>query len=957
MTVKVNLEPEGLQVELPAPLGIWAAGISEGMLPLASQILNDAEAAGISASSTTFRLPNALVANWPNAVGALAKLPAPMPFPLDLRLSAGLGQPNTIISTRWMKVGTSIALSATPEIRGLLADFKGQIYRLTEPYWSVLKLVEDFNQKSADINAQFEIWAAIRKRLGENLTGTLSDAFLRSLRVISADAFTLSFSPDRSGNPDIIPRLMIKGPDPMGQSAPGGAGMLNGELALLPADEELFIGRLDHLSEGQTVFPLRDGTFIAVTPELAIQLAAIRKIRRAPREERRQMVLNPSGVLRETMAGSQCDEVVLDFIETDSYSERVTSLAAWVPPIVPWVKIPPIEWKGAGGTEVGFRIGGKEVCLTSSEVHEAISSVREAIANGHENVDIAGGTLVPATEETVKSLQQLEKALAEPRSKLSGEDEPAARENLVLVIETNFEQEDFCRIKVAPRKGTLGMPYSLSTQAKPHQETGIRWLQEHWLQGSKGCLLADDMGLGKTYQSLGFLAWIKEQMNDGLIPTKPLLVVAPVGLLANWEKEQALHLRHEGIGEPLRAYGSWIKFLKRGSHIGGTAALDTLELSRASWILANYEAISEYQLSFGAINFGAVIFDEAQKIKSPSTAMTTAAKALNADFVLAMTGTPVENRLADLWCIADTCQPGALNDLKSFSQRFETDPEPETLKRLRDHLWQKEVNVGSAEPLMMLRRLKVEKLTGLPQKHEHVIRKNMPARQLDAYRQATALNNIRGPQGTLGLIQSLRQISLHPGLFDGKEFDPSDSARFAAMIEVLDEVSKRGEKALVFVESLEIQSTNQLPLLLQRRYGLQQPPMVINGSIGTAERQKRVDAFQAHDNGFDVMLLSPKAGGVGLTLTAANHVIHLSRWWNPAVEDQCSDRAYRIGQTRDVHIYYPMAINPDEPEHSFDLKLNELMTRKRDLSRSMLMPMEFGKEDYEALIAGIGVAR
>jgi hypothetical protein len=177
------------------------------------------------------------------------------------------------------------------------------------------------------------------------------------------------------------------------------------------------------------------------------------------------------------------------------------------------------------------------------------------------------------------------------------------------------------------------------------------------------------------------------------------------------------------------------------------------------------------------------------------------------------------------------------------------------------------------------------------------------------------------------------------------------------MIEVLDSVHARGEKALVFVESLEIQSTNQLPLLLQRRYGLSQTPMVINGSVGTGERQKRVDAFQAGEGGFDVMLLSPKAGGVGLTLTAANHVIHLSRWWNPAVEDQCSDRAYRIGQTRDVHIYYPMAINPDAPAHSFDLKLNELMTRKRELSRTMLMPMEFGKEDYDALVSGIGVVR
>ena len=185
----------------------------------------------------------------------------------------------------------------------------------------------------------------------------------------------------------------------------------------------------------------------------------------------------------------------------------------------------------------------------------------------------------------------------------------------VLVIETNFDGEDFCRVKVSPRPGQRGLPYGLLTAPKPHQETGILWLQDHWIQGSKGCLLADDMGLGKTYQALGFLAWINEQMNDGAIPRKPLLVVAPVGLLANWEKEHGSHLRHGGLGEPLRAYGSWIKFLKRGSHVGGTASLDTAELSRATWILANYEAISEYQISFGAIEFGAVIFDEAHDIE------------------------------------------------------------------------------------------------------------------------------------------------------------------------------------------------------------------------------------------------------------------------------------------------------------------------------------------------------
>jgi hypothetical protein len=954
VTFSAKLLPEGLEVSFKGSLADWAASTPDDLLPLASQLLGDCEAAGISSQSTTITIPNSLVAAWPEKAAVAAQLPPALPFPLDLRLTSGLGQVGTKISTRWLKVGTAISLSATPEIKGLLVEFKGQAFRLTEPYWSVLTLVEKFNHQSDDPRSQFETWAKIRRGLGDDNAAGLSDTFLRSLRVVSADAFTLTFSVDPTDGPDIVPRLMRRIYDPTGQDEADASGTATGEYALVPEDEALFVQRLDSLVEGQAVFPLRDGTFISLTPELAAQLSAVRKARRAPVEQRRQMILNPTGVLREVLAGDEGDQHPLCFIETDKYSDRVTTLAAWVPPIVPWVKIPPIDWKGSAGAEGGFRIGDKEVTLQRNEVGQAIETVRNAITAGQDTVEIAGGTRVPATEATVKALEQLERALSEPPEK-DPERNQTDRRNLVLVIETNFEGEDFCRVKVKPRPGKKHLPYGLVTSPKPHQETGVSWLQEHWQQGSKGCLLADDMGLGKTYQALAFLAWVHEQMDDGVIPRKPLLVVAPVGLLANWEKEQGIHLQNGGLGEPLRAYGSWIKFLKRGSHLGGTASLDTAELSRATWVLANYEAVSEYQISFGAIEFGVVIFDEAQKIKSPATAMTSAAKALNADFVVGMTGTPVENRLADLWCIADTCQPGGLKDLKSFSQRFETNPAPETLKTLRDHLWQKEDEVAKSEPLLMLRRLKAQKLKGLPDKHEHVIRKEMPDRQRQAYRQATALNHLRGPQGTLGLIQSLRQISLHPGLFDGKGFDPADSARFLAMIEVLDKVHRAGEKALVFIESLEIQAANQLPLLLQRRYGLEQPPMVINGAVGTAERQNRVDRFQGNDGGFDLMLLSPKAGGVGLTLTAANHVVHLSRWWNPAVEDQCSDRAHRIGQTKDVHVYYPMAIDPEYPDNSFDLKLNELMSRKRDLSRSMLMPMEFGKDDYDKLISGLGL--
>ena len=333
--------------------------------------------------------------------------------------------------------------------------------------------------------------------------------------------------------------------------------------------------------------------------------------------------------------------------------------------------------------------------------------------------------------------------------------------------------------------------------------------------------------------------------------------------------------------------------------------------------------------------------------------MTHAAKALNADFVVAMTGTPVENRLADLWCIADTVQPGALADLKDFSARYEIAGADVTA--LRSLVWHDEEADPAAAPRMLLRRLKTDKLEGLPKKHEHVLRMPMPRRQAEAYGRALAMKELSGPEGTLGMIHALRRISLHPILMEGgahaDELRIEDSARLAATIQVLDQVYEAKEKALIFLESLDLQDADQLPLLLKRRYGLARLPMVINGQVSTEARQSRVDAFQ-REGGFDVMLLSPKAGGVGLTLTAANHVIHLSRWWNPAVEDQCSDRVYRIGQTKPVHIYYPLAVLPDAEETSFDVQLQQLMNRKRQLALNLLAAPAFTKEDYEGLLAG-----
>jgi SNF2 family DNA or RNA helicase len=574
------------------------------------------------------------------------------------------------------------------------------------------------------------------------------------------------------------------------------------------------------------------------------------------------------------------------------------------------------------------------------------------MSEGKSFVTIAGQS-IPATAANASALNQLHTAMTKMQNESGNDPVESSLVNNVLIIETNFDKTSFTRISEGIRPGSTGLPHGLKTSPKKHQEFGLHWLQKHWLQGSRGALLCDDMGLGKTFQALAFCLWLREMMESGLLSHKPLLIVAPLGLLRNWEAEIEDHLFVPGLGSLVRAYGEHLKVLRRGRHVDGTAGLDTSRLSSADVVLANYEAVSDYQLSFGAVPFVAAVLDEAQKIKSPKARMTHAVKGLNVQFMLAMTGTPVENRLADLWCIADAVQPGALADLKDFSSSYEA--EGSDIHTLRQKIWQDEVDELTF-PKLMLRRLKTEKLDGLPAKQEHLFKVAMPSRQLDAYQRAIAMQEITGPEGTLGMIHALRRVSLHPSLIEGgvhaSELKVEDSARFIAMMGILDGIAPTGEKVLIFLESLDLQEADQLPLLLQRRYGLAKVPMVINGQVSTDTRQSRVRAFQS-DTGFDVMLLSPKAGGVGLTLTAANHVIHLSRWWNPAVEDQCSDRVYRIGQTKPVHIYYPLAVLEGAEEFSFDIQLQMLMDRKRKLALNLLSAPSFTREDYDTLIQGV----
>lgn len=919
----------------------WLNTLSVG----AATALNEALEQGAMRQGNQLVVPVEQISRWPESVAQELGLPPNCPLALDLRLSGALGRDGAKLAGRWLQPGKTIP-ARDVEVRDGWLYRGGQVFRLQAPLAKIVAQVDAFNRlPSDDRDGQFRIWAGIRACLGDDAASQLTDGFLKSLRVVTASAFTWLIRTDKLGQIDLVPNLLTEKYSEDGQTFKLVA-------ALPSADSEVFANRLDQLQEGVAAFPVNHGLYVIAEEGLREALTAVRKLRKAPPEQRKRAALHPEAVIRELLNQSEGEPSV--FVETEHFADRVVDVAEWVTPVLPWIKIQPQSW--APPTQMGIRLNGVDLPMAAGELDEVCNAMAEALQVGQANIDVKG-IEIPVTQANIDALTALQNAVKKRETGTERESDEDGTERSgpnVLVIESNFDTIGFSRTSDQQRPGTLDWPTSVRTSPKPHQEVGLAWLQRHWVSGSSGAMLCDDMGLGKTFQALAFCAWLRELMAAGHIERKPLLLVAPVGLLRNWEKEHEEHLWSPGLGDLLRVYGEHVKHLKRGRHSDGTASLDTTRISQADVVLANYEAISDYQLSFGAVQFAIVVLDEAQKIKSPGTRVTTAVKALNVDFFVAMTGTPVENRLADLWCIADAVQPSALGDLKTFSARYEVDAA--SVAALREQVWQEEEQVNGT-PKLILRRLKSEKLKGLPRKIEHPIQRSMPPRQLDAYMRAAQQKNMSGDGAMLELIHNVRRVSLHPILMDGgltrgEVLDPAESARMAAAIDVLDEIARKGEKALVFLESLDLQDATQLPTILARRYGLKRLPMIINGEVGTDARQQRVDLFQ-REEGFDVMLLSPKAGGVGLTLTAANHVIHLSRWWNPAVEDQCSDRVYRIGQTKDVHVYYPMAVLPDSPEHSFDIQLQMLMERKRDLARNLLAPPAFTKDDYAQLRAGM----
>ncbi len=444
---------------------------------------------------------------------------------------------------------------------------------------------------------------------------------------------------------------------------------------------------------------------------------------------------------------------------------------------------------------------------------------------------------------------------------------------------------------------------------RPYQQSGLNWL--HFLHSLQfGACLADDMGLGKTIQILAFLNNLKTKKVKGTN-----LLIIPASLLSNWQNETTrfapslkFFIAHPGANPGSKIIMKDDKFIDNYDLIITTYAL-----------IQRYESIKSYSWNY-------VILDEAQAIKNPGAKQTKAVKKLKSYNRIILTGTPIENRLSDLWSLYDFINPGLLGNSKEFT---------EYAKKIKDD----SKGYGKLKKVIspyFLRRLKTDKsvISDLPDKIEMKTYAALSKKQIVLYKKLVndirrGLEELAGIQRKGIILASLikfKQICNHPGQYlDSGDYPENDSGKFQRLREICETIFEKREKVLIFTQFKEI--TEPLCNFLTTVFGRE--GLILHGSIPAAKRKKIIERFQGKEY-VPFFILSVKAGGVGLNLTEANHVIHFDRWWNPAVENQATDRAFRIGQKKNVVVHKFIT------KGTVEEKIDSMLEEKSTLSRSII---------------------
>ncbi|MGF1478344.1 MAG: DEAD/DEAH box helicase [Cyanophyceae cyanobacterium] len=439
-------------------------------------------------------------------------------------------------------------------------------------------------------------------------------------------------------------------------------------------------------------------------------------------------------------------------------------------------------------------------------------------------------------------------------------------------------------------------PPGFRGELRPYQARGVGWLAflERW---GLGACLADDMGLGKTPQLIAFLLHLKAEAEAAL--NRPTLVVCPTSVLNNWERE-------------VQKFAPTLKTRLHHGDKRSKGKTFAREVKDRDVVITSYAIAYRDEKTLSGVDWRGIVLDEAQNIKNPQAKQSQAVRQLGAEFRIALTGTPVENRLSELWSILDFLNPGYLGTQQFFQRRFaipiEKYGDRDSLATLR----------SLARPFI-LRRLKTDKdiIQDLPEKQEMRVFCGLSTEQAQLYQTLVdkSLAEIEATDGIqrrgliLTLLMKLKQVCNHPAQFlKQKQITSSDrSGKLLRLEEMLAEIIEEGDasvtadasRALIFTQFSEWGKL--LQPYLEKQLGRE--VLFLYGATRRQQRQEMIDRFQHDPNGPRVFILSLKAGGTGLNLTRANHVFHIDRWWNPAVEDQATDRAFRIGQKRNVQVH------------------------------------------------------
>ncbi|MCP9475403.1 MAG: SNF2-related protein [Nitrospira sp.] len=858
------------------------------------------------------------------------------PFSVHVRAHSIFGSPDFRYIAQ-LKLGTRVF---TPVRFGCFLLVGEMIYRLPRAVYRLLNAIEAFNalpSEHKNTAASLKEFAAIKTLIDES--DAEADPLLTTTYVVVPSKVSLDVDFDEDGRVSLFPSF-------------------DG----VPRDA--FKKAFFQLSDVDSVYalPSDDGGRVRVVlhGDLQEALKVMHKIRHVGGEEKLAILNNPASLFE-----SVCD---LDLIDLSLYGPRVRGIGKYPARVSPYVRK---SGRHLFNQEEVFEVGlayefvDGESQQVQFESRDELLNFAEQVSTAHavgQNFIGFKNANIRVTDSLVRAMTSLVKRFDQPDDRRHSTP-PEAMNLLIYANEEVLEYDE--ATQPIPGSPVAELPKSLIRRdaLMPHQAEGIAWLQHLYRHSPirRGGLLADEMGLGKTLQVLAFVAAYLESAR----PTDsgpfsghgPVLIIAPLMLLPTWEEEVRRHFTNHGeIFEPLLVlHGATLNqfrcvttALREVQARAPILDLDRIQAHRV--VLTNYETVRNYQYSLARIRWHMVITDEAQEFKDRSTSISYAVKALYPKFRIALTGTPVENRLSDIWNIMDFVQPGwLLGSYREFVKAYEepimtgtSDERSQHLQALRDRLRYR-------KPDAFLLRREKKLLSGLPVKHPpHVLEVDLTPEQRLLHLECLArMRNPDAEEHRFALLDRLAKLSQHPFLLDATRRlelqDPlcylQSSPKLRKVVETLHVIRQQGEKAIVFTRSRPMQDI--LKLVFEQEFKLSVG--VINGSPITGrryivkDRTNRIKDFESLP-GFNVLILSPDVAGVGLTITAANHVIHYGRWWNPAREAQATDRVYRIGQERDVHVYLPIERDPRGEFRTFDQCLHQLLVTKEQEARDFLIP-------------------